>query len=79
MALHKTFIFCSGLNIFRRFGENVPAIARGTDCGNGATAKAQPMQTNLQCLPFLQARISSTDQHSVTRPIESIPIRMGTP
>ena len=39
MALHKKFIFCSGLNTFRKFVENFPDIACETDCSRGATAK----------------------------------------
>jgi hypothetical protein len=39
MALHKKFVFCSGLNTFRKFVENVPDIACETDCGRDATVK----------------------------------------
>ena len=40
MALHKKFIFCSGLNTFRKFVENFPDIACETICQENITAMA---------------------------------------
>ena len=79
MALHKKFIFCSGLNTFRKFVENFPDIACETDCAGVPLPKAQPMQTNPQCFPLLPALTIPTAHHSVTCPIESILQPQGTP